>query len=440
MDNHSASSDLASPLASDERGFRPGARRAVIAGVIGTVIEWYDYALYGAAVAVVIAPLFFAEFGESGAQLAAFATFAVGFVARPLGGVLIGHLGDRLGRRPAMLLTVVLMGVATVGMGLLPPSAAIGFAAPVLLILLRLVQGFGAGAELAGATTLVAEFADARRRGVITSLIFASPPAGIALATGAFFLVSKTGEEALLEWAWRIPFLASVVLFGLALYIRARLEETPEYRAAMASAEAGKRKVPFVELLRHDAGAVLVGFLSICGHNALNYIMAAFAVSLMTSSGLAQPDALLAVTLGTLACVVVTPFAGMLSDRIGHWRVLALGSALGVIYAYPLFGMLSSGSFGLSLLGLVLGFGLIISCTSGAQGAFITGLFPAERRFSGVGLARETNGAIIAGFSPLIAAGLVQAAGGATWLAALYLALCCAVSVAAVLIWQRVKR
>ncbi|MER7797055.1 MFS transporter [Microbacterium sp. NPDC096154] len=447
MDNHSASSETASGPSSaadladpaDEHRFRPGARRAVIAGIVGTIIEWYDYALYGAAASVVIAPLFFTG-SESATQLAAFATFAVGFVARPLGGVLIGHMGDRVGRRPAMLLTVILMGAATVGMGLLPTAAAIGLAAPILLVLLRLVQGFGAGAELAGAATMVSEFAGAKRRGIITSLILACPPAGISLATLAFFLASSAGPEALLEWAWRVPFLASIVLFALALYIRSRLEETPEYRAAMASGAAKQRKVPFVELLRRDPAHLLVGFLSITGHNALNYIMAAFAVTVMVGSGMAPSDALLAVTLGTLAAVVLTPLAGILSDRIGAWRVLAIGSVLGALYAYPLFAMLTSGSFGLSLLGLAVGYGLIISCTSGAQGAFLTGLFPAERRFSGVGLAREVNGALVAGFSPLIAAALVAAAGGETWLAALYLAACCAVSAIAVVVHRVVSR
>lgn len=425
-----------SPAPADDTRMKPGAARAVFAGIVGTVIEWYDYALYGAAASVVIAPLFFGDV-PMGAELAAFATFAVGFIARPLGGVVIGHMGDRVGRRPAMLLTVILMGVATVGMGLLPTAAAIGLAAPVLLVLLRLVQGFGAGAELAGAATMVSEFAPPRRRGLITSLILSCPPAGISLATLAFFLASLAGQEGLREWAWRVPFLASIVLFALALYIRAKLEESPEYRSAMEHDAATKRKLPIAELFRTDRAALLVGFLSITGHNALNYIMAAYAISLMTASGLAQPQALLAVTLGTLVAVVVTPFAGILSDRFGSARILVFGSVVGALYAYPLFGMLSSGSFWVSLLALAIGYGLIISCTSGSQGAYLTGLFPVDRRFSGIGLTRETNGALVAGLSPLIASALVMLAGGSTWLAALYLALCCAVSAAAVLLHGR---
>lgn len=175
----------------------PQGRRALLAALLGTIIEWYDYALYGAAAAVVIAPLFF-ESSAAGGQLAAFATFAVGFVARPLGGVAIGHIGDRFGRRPAMILSVLMMGVATVGIGLLPTEATIGVAAPVLLVFFRLIQGLGAGAELAGAMTVVAEFAPAAKRGLFTSLVLAMPPAGIVLATAAFMGASSVGDEALL--------------------------------------------------------------------------------------------------------------------------------------------------------------------------------------------------------------------------------------------------
>lgn len=245
---------------------RPGAGRALFAAIVGTVIEWYDYALYDTAAGLVIGPLLFAG-SSAGASLAAFATFAVGFVARPLGGVLVGHVGDRHGRRPAMLLTVVLMGVATVGTGLLPTHLAIGAAAPVLLVLLvllRLLQGMGAGAELAGAMTLVAEFAPPRRRGLYTSLVLSAPPAGIVLASVAFLWAASQGDDALLAWAWRVPFLASAVLFALAVFIRAKLEESPEYEAALARArqQGQGRKV---QLLRHHTRAVLAGFFALTG-------------------------------------------------------------------------------------------------------------------------------------------------------------------------------
>lgn len=414
----------------------PGARRALFAATLGTLIEWYDYALYGAAAGLVIGPLFFAG-SSTGASLAAFATFAVGFVARPLGGVVIGHLGDRYGRRPAMILTIMLMGVATVGIGLLPTAAAIGTAAPLLLVVFRLLQGLGAGAELAGAMTLVAEYAPARKRGYFTSIVLATPPAGIALATVAFLWASSAGDAALLGWAWRVPFLASAVLFFVALFIRSKLEETPEYRVASEHAESQrKRRLPVAELLRKSPREVALGFFSITGHNALNYIMAVFAIGFMASPavGLSRSDSLLAVTVGSLAGIVATPVGGWAADRFGAGRVLAIGSAAGALFAFPLFAALSSGSTAVAMIAIAVGYGVVIAMTSGAQGAFLTNLFPAEHRYSGVGLARELNGAIVAGLSPLIAAALIQAAHGSTWSAALFLAACCASSFLAVLL------
>lgn len=414
---------------------RPGAGRALFAAIVGTVIEWYDYALYGTAAGLVIGPLFFAG-SSAGASLAAFATFAVGFVARPLGGVLVGHVGDRHGRRPAMLLTVVLMGVATVGTGLLPIHLAIGAAAPVLLVLLRLLQGMGAGAELAGAMTLVAEFAPPRRRGLYTSLVLFAPPAGIVLASVAFLWAASQGDDALLAWAWRVPFLASAVLFALAVFIRAKLEESPEYEAALARArqQGQGRKVPLLQLLRHHTRAVLAGFFALTGHNALNYILAVFSLSFMTSPAVGMPrgSALLAVSIGSVCGVLTTPLGGLAADRFGARPVLAVGSLLGALGAFPLFRALASGDTVLATVAIGVGYGLVVACTSGAQGTFLAGLFPMAERFSGIALARETNGAVVAGFSPLVAAALITAFGGATWGAATFLAACCLSSVLAV--------
>ncbi|WP_347354550.1 MFS transporter [Intrasporangium sp.] len=418
-----------------------GLGRAVVAAVVGTVIEWYDYALYGAAAGVVIGPLFFPDVVSSAAALAAFATFAVGFVVRPLGGVVIGHIGDRFGRKPAMILSIVLMGGATVAIGLLPTASTIGVWAAILLVLFRCVQGFGAGAELAGAMTLVAEYAPPARRGFFTSLVLSAPPAGIVLATGAFFAAASLPEGALLSWAWRLPFLVSAALFLVALYIRNRLNETPEYRRAAerAAERAEREKLPLVELFRTSSRHVLLGFLSITGHNALNYIMAAFAIAFMTSDsvGMSRPAALLAVTIGSIFGVVTTPLGGMASDRFGAGRVLAAGSLAGAVFAYPLFMALRSGSVVNATIAIAIGYAAVIACTSGSQGAFLVELFPTKARFSGIAVARELNGALVAGLTPLIALALIQAAGGQIYLAAGYLAVCCLLSAGAVLTAQR---
>lgn len=424
------------PVTPRASGLTPGARKALAASIVGTLIEWYDYALYGAAAGLVIAPLFFPGSIAAAAGLSTFATFAVGFLARPLGGVVIGHIGDALGRKPAMVLTIVLMALATVGIGLLPPAATIGVAAPVLLVAFRFIQGFGAGAELTGAITIVAEYTPPAKRGLYTGYVLSTPPLGIVLATGAFLWASGLSNEAFLAWGWRLPFLASALLFFVALYIRMKLEETPEYVAAQDAAEAeqAKHKVPLIALLRSDLKGVLLGFFGLFGHSALVYLIASFSVFYLTSDavGMARTDALIAVTIGSLIGVFTTPFAGMAADRFGAGTVLGVSSALGLVYSYPFLKLLQTGSVPAAIVAVGFGFGVVIAGTSGSQGAFMANLFPAAHRFSGMALAREANGALVAGFSPMIVLWLIQAAGGAVWLAALFLGECCLVAVIAI--------
>ena len=421
----------------------PGLRQAVVAGVIGTVIEWYDYALYGAAASVIIGPLFFPKAVESTAALASFATFAVGFAIRPLGGVVIGHIGDKYGRKPAMLLTIILMGLATVGMGLLPTTASVGVWAAVLLVILRSLQGFGAGAELAGAMTLVAEYAPEKKRGYYIAQVLSAPPAGIALATVAFFLASGLPKDTLMSWAWRVPFLVSALLFVVALYIRKRLDETPAFRVARerAAQRQQEQKMPMRDLLRTHKTQVVQGFFALTGHMALTQLVATFSIGFMSSKsvGMDKQDALIAVMIGTVCAVFTTPFGGMLSDKIGAARVLALGNALGVVFAFPFFLAMKSGNLTVATLAIAFGYGVIIALTSGSQGLFLASLFPTESRFSGTAIARELNGALVAGFTPLIALALVQAAGGGIFWAATYFALCCLSSLLAAIWAMRVR-
>ena len=433
--HNSSPAGTATPTAAAER-MTPGSRKALFAAVTGTVIEWYDYALYGAAAGVVIGPLFF-HGTEAGTTIAAFATFAVGFVARPLGGLLVGYLGDRYGRRLAMLLTMLMMAGATVGIGLLPTAQSIGVLAPVLLVALRLLQGMGAGAELAGAMTIVAEFAPSSKRGLLTSFVLATPPLGISLAPLAFLGVSALGDQALMSWAWRVPFLASAVLFILAIWVRRQLEETPEYLLAQQRVQGrGERdRVPVSTLLTNHARGLFSGFLAMTGHNAVNYALAVFAISLMASEavGLTRSAALTAVTLGSLVGVITTPVGGFFSDRLGSGRTVALGSAAGVVTAYPILLMLTSGNAFIGGLGVALGYALVITFTAGGQGAYLASLFPPRERMSGIALARECNGALVAGFTPLMLTWLLEIGGGII-LPAVYLAMCCALSILAVVI------
>lgn len=410
-------------------------RRATVAATVGTVIEWYDYALYGAASGLVISKLFFPNLSSLNGVLAAFATFAVGYFARPLGGVVLAHIGDKYGRKPALILTIVMMAGATVAMGLLPTYLQIGIWAPILLVILRMFQGFGAGAELAGALTLVAEYAPLKRRGFYTSLPNASTLIGIMLATLSFLLLSGLPDDVLLSWGWRIPFLASVVLFLIALYIRKHLDETPEYVEAMENAQTKKaeQKVPFKELISKSPKELFFGFLSVTGHNANVYILSAFSISYMTNTlGMARSDVLTAGTIAAIFGIVCTPLFGALSDKVGAAAVYIGGAAAMFVFSVPMFMLLDTKNVVLATLGLGFGYGIGFGCMAGAQGAFLVNLFPTRYRFSGLAVARELNSVAIAGPTPFIATWLVAAADGKPTLVAGYLMLCCLMTVLSV--------
>lgn len=412
-------------------------RKAVTAATVGTVIEWYDYALYGAASGLIINKLFFPNLSPTTGVLAAFATFAVGYFARPVGGIVISHIGDKFGRKPALILTITLMGLATVLMGLLPTYETIGLMAPVLLVLMRLIQGFGAGAELAGAIVLVAEYAPPEKRAFYTGLPNAATLVGIMLATLSFLAISYLPEQTLLGWAWRVPFLLSGVLFFVALYIRKHLDETPEYVEAMARAEQRRheQQVPIGELFRESPKEVLFGFLSVTAHNANAYILSAFSLSYMINTvGMSRTDGLIAVTIGSLFGIVGVGFMGALADKIGAAAVYIFGSLVIGVLAFPLFWLFDTGSLLWCTVGIALGYGLGFGSTSGAQGAFLTNLFPTRYRFSGLAMSRELNGVLVAGPTPFIAQALVGAANGRPTYVALYIIACCVLSIIAILI------
>lgn len=412
----------------------PGAKKAIIASSAGTLIEWYDYALYGAAAGLVIGPLFFPGGNATTATLAAFATFAVGFVVRPLGGIFIAHLGDTIGRKPAMILTIMLMGFATVAVGLLPPASAIGIWAPILLVLFRALQGFGAGAELSGALTVVSEFVSPKRRGLVTGLVNGTAGGGVLLATIAFTIVIGLPKDDLLAWGWRIPFLLSAVLFFLALYIRKSLDETPEYRKAMESQGEGKKRVPFLEVFRLYPRNTIGAILLWTGHNCNNYLANAFALSYLTGTvGMDRPSALMAVIIAALSTVVMTPLMGMLGDRIGYRKVYLGSMIFCVFWAVPFFLMLSSGNLAISILALVIGYGGVTGATNGVGGALNANMFPARYRYTGIAVGKEINAALIAGPTPFIATALIAANGGQIWLVSLFSIICSLVTIVAVI-------
>ncbi|CAH2598724.1 MHS family MFS transporter [Rhodovastum atsumiense] len=433
------------PLAGHERpalseAQQSNIRKAVVASTVGTLIEWYDYALYFSASGLIINKLFFPQFSAVGGILASFATFAVGFFVRPLGGIVISHFGDKFGRKPALVFTIALMGGATVGIGLLPTYDQIGVLAPVLLVLLRMMQGFGAGAELAGAMTLVAEYTPANRRAYYTAIPNAATVGGVLMATLSFLAISQLPESALMSWAWRVPFMISAVLFFVALYIRNRLDETPEYVAAMARADTRRKResVPIAELLRTSKKQILFGFLSVSGHNANAYIIAAFSVSYMTNTlHMSRTDSLTALSIAAVCGIIGAPVMGALADRIGSGKVFMAGAIFAMLMAFPLFWLLDTRNLIWATLGMCLGYGFGFGCTAGGQGAFLANLFPTRYRFSGIALTRELNGVAVAGPTPFIASALVALADGRPTYVSIYVMACCALTVISVLAVQR---
>ncbi|MGV8873013.1 MAG: MFS transporter [Rhodococcus sp. (in: high G+C Gram-positive bacteria)] len=412
----------------------PMARKALLAGTVGTLIEWFDYGLYGAAAGLIINNLFFPTLGGTAGTLAAFATFAVGFFARPVGGLVIAHLGDKYGRKPVLVGTLIMMGSATVLMGALPTYQQIGVWAAVLLVALRILQGAGAGAELAGAMTLVAEYSPKSRRSFVTSVPNACGSGGILLATLAFLAVSNLPESSLLSWGWRIPFLMSGILFVVALYIRNKLEETPEFAAAKARmVENGeKQKVPLAQLVRTHPREVVFGFLSITGHNANFYILNTFSLSYMVNQlDMSRTDSLIAMAAASVSALVAAPLMGNVADRIGARRVFRFGAINMIVLAFPLFWALTTANLLIICIALMISSAAVFGFTAGGQGGFLTNLFPTKYRFSGIAITREMNSMLIAGPTPFIAAALVAGMSGAPWLVAAYLVICGTVSVIA---------
>ncbi|MCR2813690.1 MHS family MFS transporter [Microbacterium sp. zg.Y1090] len=389
-------------------------RRVVFATVVGTTVEWYDFFLYASAAGLVFGQLFFAPAGEEFAQILSFITVGISFLFRPLGAFLAGHLGDKYGRRLVLMLTLMLMGVATTLVGLLPTYAAIGIAAPALLIFLRILQGISAGGEWGGAVLMAVEHAPKAKR----SLFGASPqigvPLGLLLASGMLGLMAVIAPgDAFLEWGWRIPFLLSFVLILIGYYVRKKVEESPVFTELAERKE--QTRMPIVQLFRKHALLVIVAALVFAGNNAVGYMTTGgyiqrYATDPEGPVGLQTADVLGAVTISAVSWLVFTWIAGWAGDKIGRRNTYLVGWALQLAGVFALFPLVNTGSIGLLTLGLVLltaGLGF----TYGPQAALYAELFPASIRFSGVSISYAI-GAILGGaFAPTIAQALVQATG-----------------------------
>ncbi|MGQ4270077.1 MFS transporter [Nocardiopsis changdeensis] len=395
------------------------AGRIAFAAFVGTALEWYDYFLFGTAAALVFNRLYFTTLNPTAATLAAFATFGVGFVARPLGAVLFGWMGDRIGRRPALLITVVAIGVATGLIGVLPDFAAIGVAAPLLLALLRLVQGIAVGGEWGGAVTIAVEHAPPEKRGRYAALPQIGSPVGTLLSSGAFALVLTLPPEQFDSWGWRLPFLAAFPLLLVAVYIRRKVEESPVFEE-MERQEA-RSKVPAVDVFRKAWGRLLIAIASALLGVGGFYVMTTFAISYGTGTlGLERGLMVNATLVAAVAQIGVILVFGRLAERIGPGRVTLWGGVATAAIAFPVFWMIDTRSPVLVVLAVAAGVA-ILSIAYAVSGALLTELFPAHLRYSGVALAYNLAGAL-SGFLPFAATALLDVSNGGSWVASLLLA------------------
>ena len=392
---------------------RESVRRVALASMVGTSIEWYDFFIFGTASALVFGRLFFPTFSELAGTLAAFASFAVGFVARPVGGLVFGHIGDRSGRKTTLVLTLTMMGLATFAMGLMPSYAAIGAWAPILMVLLRFVQGMAVGGEWGGAVLMATEHSGGERRGFFGSFAQMGSAVGGLMATGIFLLMQQLPEEDFVSWGWRVPFLFSIVLVLVGLFIRLRIMESPVF----AQIKEARRvvKVPVVELLRSESRNVLLAAGLYLAHGVLFYAMTVYTLAYTTSVyGLAQNTYLIGVTAAGAVQLITIPFLGGLSDKLGRRAVIMFGTLFIVAFAVPLNFMITSQVPMLAWLAVIIGICVGHNAVYAPTAALYSEMFPAHVRYSGTSLGYQLGGAI-AGFVPLIATSLVGAAGGAYW-------------------------
>jgi MFS family permease len=394
------------------------AGRVAFAAFVGTALEWYDYFLFGTAAALVFNRLFFTSLDPTAATLAAFATFGVGFAARPIGAVAFGWLGDRIGRRPALLITVVTIGAATGLIGFLPTHASIGLAAPALLVLLRLLQGVAVGGEWGGAVTLAVEHAPPGKRGRYAALPQIGSPVGTLLSSGAFALVLLLPDASFDAWGWRLPFLAAFPMLVVAVYIRRRVEESPLFDEMKRQND--RAKVPALEVFRKAWGRLLVAMasalLGIGGFYLLTTFMISYGADTLGVSRDLMVNATLAAAVAEIAVIVVM---GRLAERLGPGRVTVWGGVASAVCAFPMFWLIETENPVAIIFAVTAGIA-VVSVAYAVSGALLTELFPARLRYSGVALAYNLAGALT-GFLPAIATALLKAGGGASWPVALLL-------------------
>ncbi|WP_020120689.1 MFS transporter [Streptomyces canus] len=404
-------------------------RRVALSGLLGTAVEFYDFLVYGTVAALVFGELFFPGADPAVGTIAAFGTFAAGYVARPIGGIVFGHFGDRLGRKNMLLLTMGLMGGASFLIGLLPTYDTIGVWAPVLLITLRVVQGIAIGGEWGGATLMVVEHAGEKRRGLWSSFTQMGAPLGSLLSAAVVAMVSTLPKDQFAAWGWRVPFLLSVLLLGVGLFVRVKVVESPLF--AEVKKDRAESRLPILDVLRRPKPVLLACCVGIGAFTAQS-LLTSYLIAYATGIGYPRPQVLTALTVSAAVALVVLPCASALSDRIGRRPVVLTGAILSAATAFPVLALVDSKSSGALILAVVIGHGISQSLMYGPLGALFSEMFGTRVRYTGASLGYQGATLVGAGFSPMIATSLVASSGNGTPVALL---LCGGSLITALTVW-----
>jgi metabolite-proton symporter len=422
---------IADTIGGEHQGERVPMRTIAGASLVGTAIEAFDFVLYGTTAALVFNKVFFPSVDPLIGTLAAFATFGVGFLARPVGGLVFGHYGDKLGRKAMLIITLLLMGGATFLIGLLPTYESVGILAPILLVLLRLIQGFAVGGEWGGAVLMATEHAPKEKRGFYGAWPQIGFSAGLLMSTIIIAVVSSTtSEAAFLSWGWRIPFLFSIVLVAVGLYIRVKIAETPAF--SRLEETHSHAKLPAIDAVRNHPREIVLAIGMRFSENITFYMVNVFALAYATEElGIPRTTMLIGVCVGAALGFVVIPFYGHLSDRVGRRRVYLTGAVASVVLAFVFFGLLQTESLVLIVLAYVLVMNTAHDAQYGAQAAFFSEFFSTRVRYSGMSISAQVGGVLAGGFAPFIATALLAAGGGSIKYVLVYFAGMCAVSAVA---------
>jgi metabolite-proton symporter len=412
-------------------------RRAVVASTVGTTIEWYDFFLYGTAAALVFPEIFFPGEERYAGVIFAFGTQFVGFAARPIGAAIFGHYGDRIGRKATLITTLLIMGIGTALIGVLPGYAAIGIAAPLLLTVLRLLQGIAVGGEWGGSVLLAMEWGSEKRRGFMASWPQLGVPLGLLLSTAMVQIMSRATGPDFETWGWRVPFLVSVVLVGVGLYVRLRVLESPEFAAVKETGTVAK--LPVLDAIRTQWRDILTSAFVRMSEQAPFYLFITFVLTYGTRQlGLPRDQLLTSTLVAAAVGLVSVPLFGHVSDLIGRRRMYAIGVVLTGLFAFPYFALLNTRSGVLVLVAIVVSL-IFHDMQYGPQAALIAESFGTNIRYSGAGLGYQLASVFAGGPAPLIAAAILQNTGSSTWIS-IYIIGCAVVSLVALALMPRRAR